>query len=143
MTDSASTDPVEIVSTGGKVVSAIFITFSGNCRKALTFYQACFGGTLRFETFEGLLEGYTEVPVVSGSLISENIIIHGSDLVHNEGRTLGNYLSIYLHCKNTYDREVLIEKLSSNKSDFFAEHDDDQKLVEVTDAFDVRWILGV
>lgn len=35
-----------------KVTSAIFITFSGNCIKALKFYQSCFGGTLRFETFE-------------------------------------------------------------------------------------------
>src|SRR4051794_10531243 len=94
--------------TSGKLVSAIFITFSGNCRRAFTFYQTCFGGTLQFETFEKELQGYTEIPVVSGSLISDSIIILGSDLVHNEGRTLGNYISIFLHCKNTYDRKELI-----------------------------------
>lgn len=124
----------------GKYVSAIFITFSGNCRKALTYYQTCFGGTLQFETFEKELEGYTERPVVSGSLVSDSVIIYGSDLVPNEGRTLGNYLSVFLHCKNTDDRQALIEKLRCNKQHLFG---DDPKLVEVTDAFDVRWVLGV
>src|SRR5690606_31805597 len=103
----------------------------------------CFGGSLQFETFEKELQGYTEMPVVSGSLVSDSIVIHGSDLVHNEGRTLGNYMSIFLHCKNTEDRHALIEKLVLNKKDLFSKNDDGQKLIEVTDAFDVRWVLGV
>jgi PhnB protein len=125
-----------------KLISAIFITFSGNCKKALTFYQTCFGGTVQFETFEEELQDYTETPVVSGSLVSNSIIIHGSDLVHNEGRKLGNYMSIFLQCKNTYDRKELIEKLEFEKN-LFVNNDDDQKLIEVTDAFDVRWLLGI
>src|SRR5690606_39451497 len=35
----------------GQCVSAVFITFSGNCKKALTHYQSCFGGDLQFELF--------------------------------------------------------------------------------------------
>lgn len=126
-----------------KILSAIFITFSGNCKKALTFYQTCFGGTLQFETFEKELQGYTEMPVVSGSLVSDRIIIHGSDLVHEEGRKLGNYISIFLHCKNIYDRKDLIEELEFDKKNLFVKNYNDQKLIEVTDAFDVRWVLGV
>lgn len=130
-------------SDNGKLVSAVFITFSGNCKKALTHYQTCFGGTLQFETFGRELQGYAEMPVVSGSLVSDRIVIHGSDLVHDEGRTLGNYMSIFLHCRNTYDRKALIEKLKFNTQVPFVNNDDDQKLVEVTDAFDVRWVLSV
>lgn len=126
-----------------KLISGIFITFSGNCKKALTFYQSCFGGTLQFETFEKELNGYPETPVVSGSLVSHSIIIHGSDLVHNEGRKLGNYISVFLHCKNTYDRKALIRKLESDKKNPFVENYDAQKLIEVTDAFGVRWVLSV
>lgn len=127
-----------------KVTSAIFITFSGNCIKALKFYQSCFGGTLQFETFEKeLLQDYTETPVVSGSLVSDRIIIHGSDLVHEEGRKIGNYMSIFLRCKTNTDRKVLIEKLETDKKYLFNKHDEDQKLIEITDAFDVRWLLGV
>lgn len=129
--------------TNRKTVSAVFITFSGNCRKALTFYQTCFGGTLQVETFEKELQGYTEIPVIIGSLVSDMIIIHGSDLVHNEGRTLGNYIAVFLHCKNLYDRQALIEKLEPDKSNLSARDPDDQKLIEVTDAFDVRWVLGI
>ena len=127
----------------GKFVSAIFITFSGNCRKALTFYQTCFGGTLQFKTFEKEIAGYTEMPVVSGSLVSDSIIIHGSDLVHNEGRTRGNYIAVFLQCKTVDERKALTGKLELYKTSFAAKNDDDQKLVEVIDAFDVRWVLGV
>jgi len=126
-----------------KFMSAIFITFSGNCRKALTFYQTCFGGVLQFETFGKELQGYTEMPVVSGSLVSDRIIIHGSDLVHDEGRKPGNHMSIFLHCKNMHDRKALIEKLKSDKKNLLVKNYDDQKLIEVTDAFDVRWVLSV
>lgn len=126
-----------------KLMSAVFITFSGNCKKALTFYQTCFGGTLQFETFEEELPNYVELPVVSGSLVADRIIIHGSDLVHNEGRTLGNYISIFLPCRNIDDRKALVEKLEFDKMNPFAGNDADQKLIEVTDAFDVRWVLGV
>ena len=130
--------------TNNKVTSAIFITFSGNCIKALRFYQSCFGGTLQFETFgKELLHVYTEAPVISGSLVSDKIIIHGSDLVHEEGRKIGNYMSVFLHCKTSDDRKVLIEKLEAHKKNHFNKHEDDQKLIEITDAFDVRWLLGV
>lgn len=126
-----------------RLISAVFITFSGNCKKALSFYQTCFGGLLQFETFEEEVQGYTEMPVVSGSLVSDKIIIHGSDLVHNEGRKLGNYISIFLHCKNSYERKELIKKLKSDQKNFFGNNYDDQRLIELTDGFDVRWILGV
>ena len=52
-------------------------------------------------------------------------------------------MSVFLHCKNSYDRKALIEKLEFKKPNLFDKNDDDQKLIEVTDAFDVRWILGV
>lgn len=125
-----------------KVVSAIFITFSGNCKKALSFYQICFGGQLQFDNFEKELQGYPEMPVVCGSLISERIIIHGSDLVHEEGRKLGNHMAVFLPCRNIYDRTELLRKLESNKKKTVRKTDA-EKLIEVTDAFDVRWVLGL
>src|SRR5690606_10844661 len=126
----------------GEFVSAIFITFSGNCRKALTHYQTCFGGDLQFELFGKTLPGYTEAPVVNGSLVSDRIIIHGSDLVHNEGRILGNYIAVFLHCKNADDRQALIGKLEARKTHPLTANQDDQ-LIELTDVFDVRWVLGI
>lgn len=125
--------------------TGVFITFSGNCKRALTFYQTCFGGTLHFEIFDKPLQGYTEVPVISGSLVADDIVIHGSDLVHNEGRKIGNYLSVFLPCKNAADRTVLIKKLVPGYTglNLLDQNDKEQKLIEVTDEFDVRWILSI
>lgn len=126
-----------------KLTSAIFVTFSGNCKKALSFYQTCFGGHLHFETFETQMPGYIEKPVISGALISDRIAIYGSDLVHNEGRKLGNYISVFLQFKNSTERNLLIEKLVHNNTNTSVSNNVSQKLVEITDAFDVRWILAI
>lgn len=124
------------------VRSGIFITFSGNCKEALKLYQKCFGGELHFETFDEELDGYAERPVIRGTLISECIVIHGSDLVHDEGRKIGNYLSVFLPCKNAEQRDLLISKLKPA-----VETNDSRnrglELVEIVDAFAVRWILGL
>lgn len=125
-----------------KLTSGIFITFSGNCKKALTFYQTCFGGSLSFEIFPQKLPGYTEIPVITGSLVADSIVIYGS-VVHNEGRNIGNYLSIYFRCKNAENRRVFIEKLGNVQKTLSARNDEEQKLIEVRDAFDVSWVLGI
>jgi PhnB protein len=125
-----------------KFVSAVFITFSGNCKEALTYYQTCFGGSLQFQTFETEWQGHTETPVVIGSLFSDKIIIHGSDLVHNEGRILGNYMAVFLHCRTVDERQALIEKLEVKKEHATIDYKA-HKLVEIIDIFEVRWILAV
>ena len=122
--------------------SAIFITFSGNCKKALTFYQACFGGVLHLDTFKGNLPEHKELPVVSGSLVADGIVIHGSDLVHSEGRKLGNHIAVFLHCISATERKAFIQKLRSDKSNAFIS-DEVNKLIEIVDDFDVRWIMGI
>lgn len=125
-----------------KFASGIFLTFSGNCKTALTFYQECFGGTLRFETFEINLNGYFRSPIIAGSLFSDRVVIHGSDLVHDEGRKLGNYMAIFLACENSLERKALLKKLVPGLAQLPVLQDDDQKLIEITDAFDVRWVLS-
>lgn len=126
----------------GYLKAAIFITFSGNCKKALSFYQTCFGGELHFETFDKHLPGYEDTPVVSGSLVSDRIVIYGSDLVHSEGRKIGNHLSVFLRCADAADRLLLKKKLEWNDN-ISADSYEKETLIEVKDVFDVRWVLGV
>jgi len=106
-------------------------------------YQACFGGVLHFETFEEELHGYAEKPVIKGTLVSGSIVIHGSDLVHDEGRKIGNYLSIFFVCKNAGHRDALITKLIPAVASPDTIDDEDQQLVEIIDVFDVRWLLYI
>ncbi len=125
-----------------ELIGGVFITFAGNCKKALTFYQSCFGGTLHFETFDEDL-GYKEKPVIKGTLVADNLVIHGSDLVQNEGRKIGNYISVFLPFENIESRRDVINKLSSGSKELSNTDDQYQPLIEITDAFDVRWVLGI
>lgn len=126
-----------------KAVSAIFITFSGNCEQALKFYQSCFGGTLQLDLLEQALPGFNQSPLVSGRLQSERIDIYGSDLVPDEGRKIGNHMAVYLRCSNFDERNQLIKKLELGKAHRFTSPIDEPKLIEITDAFGVRWVLGL
>ena len=124
-----------------KIKSAFFITFNGNCKKALTLYQSCFGGELSFDVFEVSISGMKEQPVIRGSLVSEMIVIHGSDLVHNEGRRVGNFMSVYFHCDDSHQRLDYLKKLDGKQKDYAT--CSEQKLIEITDAFEVRWLFGI
>lgn len=125
------------------LTSGVFITFSGNCRVALDFYRNCFGGILHLETFNEELYRDPKRPVIVGSLASDRIIIHGSDLVHESGRRIGNHLSIFLPCQDNGERQELLKKLKSRKNTSFSTNYEEQKLIEVTDPFQVSWILSI
>ena len=90
------------------------------------------------DTFDKSLPGFGELPVVTGSLVSDRISIYGSDLVHEEGRKLGNHMAVYLRCESANERKAFVEKLTMNAKIV----DLDAVLIEITDAFDVRWVLG-
>jgi len=134
-------NPHAMIKRRNKIESAVFITFSGNCKQALNFYQTCFGGCLQFEILNKEIDGF-QPPVVSGSLVSDKIIIVGSDLVPDEGRQTGNHMAIYLRCNGALGRKQLIDKLLPDRKRMFTGKAD-SKLLEITDSFKVRWILGI
>lgn len=125
----------------GSYKSGVFITFSGDCKVALRFYQTCFGGELNFDYFENAADDFPGTPVIIGTLTSERIIIYGSDLVHDEGRKIGNHISVFLPCKHLDERTALMEKLGPVRT-LPLKHLE-QSLVEVRDAFNINWILGI
>lgn len=127
-----------------KPKSGVFISFPGNCREALTFYQRCFGGTLYLQNTNEIIYGRTAAPLVCGSLISDTVVIYGSDLLHDDGRKIGNYISVFLLCNGLEDRKLVLSRLMNGTDDALRDRTDvTDALVEVTDPFDVRWILGV
>ena len=123
--------------------AAIFITFTGNCKQALTFYQSCFGGLLQFESFGATLSGFPNQPVISGILTADRITIRGSDLVHNEGRVVGNHIAVYLHCEDAGFRWELYRKLVLSSHITLQLYDEELTIIEVIDRFDVRWLLRI
>lgn len=123
--------------------SGVFISFAGNCKEALTYYQTCFGGELYFQMMDKHLDGFAKIPVISGSLISDSVTIYGSDLVPDEGRQTGNYLAIFMLCNSAESRKLLLEKLMPIPKKTDAKNDEKIALIEVTDRYDVRWLLAV
>src|SRR5690606_38912389 len=96
--------------------SSIFLTFSGNCKRALTFYQNCFGGQLHFEMFDKVVETFPKQFVISGCLRSDKIIIRGSDLTYDQGRIIGNSMAIYVQCSSSLERRTIKNKLLIGKN---------------------------
>src|SRR5690606_16426432 len=84
-----------------------YLTFNGNCREAMEFYQQCLGGELHFQTL-GESPKTKELPehikayIVQASLKNDNIILMGTDMADKEWLQ-GNSVSILLDC-NDKDR---------------------------------------
>lgn len=123
--------------------SAVFITFSGNCRQAFTSYHACFGGELQVETFEQEVEGFPEKPVLKAVLKSPKLVLYGSDLVHNEGRRTGNYMAVLVSCNSEQERCYYLKQLHVASLHHQSLTNEGQALIEIVDRFDVRWMFAI
>lgn len=83
-----------------------YLTFNGNCREAMEFYQNCFGGELKMQTISESPEG-GKFPddlknlVVRASLKKGDILLMGTDL-RDEDLINGNTVSILVESRNAY-----------------------------------------
>lgn len=92
-----------------------YLTFNGNCREAMEFYQTCLGGELEvksvIETPEGdkFPEDFRKL-IVNARLKKDNIILMGTDL-RNEEIVKGNSVSILLNSKDEALIRLYYERL--------------------------------
>ena len=96
-----------------------YFTFNGNCRQALSFYKACLGGELRLQTvgdspMAEYLPDYMQRFVLHGSLISDSLVIAGTDIVPDAGLMNGNSVSLLLNCSTATEAKAFYRKLSVN-----------------------------
>ncbi len=86
-----------------------YLTFNGNCREAMHFYQHCLGGELYIQTIAETPMG-SRFPdnmknaVLHSSLTKGDMVILGSDMVGQHGLIKGNAVSMVLNC--TSEKEV-------------------------------------
>ncbi|MEO5911877.1 MAG: VOC family protein [Pelobium sp.] len=125
-----------------------YLTFNGNCREAMSFYQQCLGGELTLQTI-------AESPMAKKMPYSmRNAILHAtlqngtlkilaSDMVSEKGLTVGNSVSLMLNC----DSELEIKEKYSNLSEGGKkEHPLENTFWgaifgDVTDKFGHHWLL--
>ena len=95
-----------------------YLTFNGNCRKAMTFYQECLGGDLFFQTvgespLSGKMPRRVKDFIVHSTLTKDNILLlQGSDMAPQTGLVKGNNVSLALNCSSEEEIRALYTKLS-------------------------------
>lgn len=82
-----------------------YLTFSGNCREAMAFYQQCLGGELNLQTI-GESPMAEKMPqqmkdsILHATLTKDHLVIMGSDMVGDDGLIKGNAVSLMLNCSS-------------------------------------------
>lgn len=94
-----------------------YLTFNGNCRDAMLFYQACFGGELSLQTvgespMADQLPAAMKDTILHGVLTSGNLTLMASDMVGENGLSCGNNISLMLQCYSESEIKRLYDQLS-------------------------------
>ena len=123
----------------------IFLTFSGQCAQALTYYKKCFGGELFMQTMADefssqRLDKRMQGVVVSATLTNNYFKLVATDLTGDAGVIIGNNISILVECTTLTERNRLSSFLSAHKN---AGSTNDDKLISVLDRYNINWILSI
>jgi PhnB protein len=127
-----------------------FLTFNGNCKEAMHFYQSCFGGELQF-TCLGDTPAGKQFPmeirqlVLHARLESEHIRLFASDLGGEEGVASGNTISLWISIAAPEQLRLVFGRLSRRgrvTAPLTPEMLDGQ-WATLTDQYDVQWIFSI
>jgi PhnB protein len=126
-----------------------YLTFNGNCREAMTFYAACLGGELTFQTIGESPMAENMPPkmkdsILHATLINGGVIIMASDMACEDGIVKGNTISLMLHCSNEEEIKSCYAKLSADGKANHPLEDTFWGAVfgDLTDKFGNRWLLS-
>lgn len=97
------------------------LTFNGNCRKAMVFYQKCFGGRLRFQAvgqspLSAKLSKRMKDCIVQAVLINHRLVLTGSDMAPDCGLIKGNAVTLSLSCASEKELKTVFARLSTGGS---------------------------
>ncbi|MBL7858529.1 MAG: VOC family protein [Cyclobacteriaceae bacterium] len=92
-----------------------YLSFNGNCREAMTFYHACLGGVLTFQT----VHEYSSAPgdeelencILNATLIRNQLVLVGTDLLPEDWKR-GNSISLWLRCESEVSMKKSYQKLA-------------------------------
>jgi PhnB protein len=94
-----------------------YLTFGGNCREAMSFYQKVLGGELRLQSV-GESPMADRIPeemkscILHAMLTSDRLVLMASDMVGEKGLLKGNSVSLMLSCTSREEAESCYSKLS-------------------------------
>lgn len=94
-----------------------YLTFNGNAREALEFYQGCIGGELSISSIGSgpMAEHYPadqHEQVMHGQITNGSLVLMASDMGGEDVRA-GNSVGLMLYCESYADAHSCFEKLSA------------------------------
>ena len=127
-----------------------YLSFNGNCREALAFYQSCLGGELDLQRF-GDSPAAAHVPaaahdhILHGTLTTPDFVLMAAD--GGGMRTpliVGNNVSVSLHFDSAAEIEGAFARLSEGGTvvDPLAEMFWGATFGSLTDRFGINWLFN-
>lgn len=125
-----------------------YLTFNGNCREAMLFYQQCLGGKLAFQTIgdsplsEKMPQQMKEY-ILHSTLTKDGLIIIGSDIGGDQPLVRGNGISLMLNCSSQEELEICYDALSAGGQPAHALENTFWGAVfgDLTDKYGNHWLL--
>lgn len=95
-----------------------YLTFNGNCRQAMLYYQSCIGGRLSFQTLGSTapakrMQRKMKDCILQATLSKKGLVLLGTDMVPDEGLIRGNSVAILLHCSSERSIKKYYKNLSA------------------------------
>ncbi|MFT3680877.1 MAG: VOC family protein [Ferruginibacter sp.] len=96
-----------------------YLTFSGNCREAMSFYKDCIGGELTLQTagespMAATMPDEMKEFILHAALVKDNMMLMATDCVGPDGLVKGNAVSLCINCSNENEIKKLYNKLSAD-----------------------------
>lgn len=125
-----------------------YLLFNGNCREAMNFYQACFGGELQLMTYgDAPTEFYDTASnkneIMHSFLKNDALTLMASDWPNREAKP-GNNIQLNIDCETKAEIETLFKKLSHEgkvvqplADTFWGAH-----FGMLVDKFGIHWMLN-
>jgi PhnB protein len=125
-----------------------YLTFSGNCRDAMKFYERCFGGELHLMPFSdapGNFPKEAKDKVMHASLVKDGIpVVMASDAMSSESVKQGNNFSICVNPKSPEELDRLFTALSEKGKVTSPLQDTfwGARFGTLTDQFGINWMFN-
>ena len=125
-----------------------YLSFNGNCREAMRFYQRCLGGELHLQPVEDSplseqLPAAMRKKILHATLRSEKILLMGTDLVGEQGLIKGNSVSLLIDCSSEAETREFYRKLSHGGTSTHPLHTSFWGALfgDLTDKYGHQWLL--